>query len=139
VLLQVSVEVPPLATLNGEATNDRVGAAAAAACCTMTVAVAELVPPAPVHASEKLEFAVSGPTVRVPLAAFEPDHAPDATHPSAFVADQLRVVVAPLAIEVGFAVKDVTGAAAGAGGAVEPTCTVVLADVVPPGPAHCRV
>jgi hypothetical protein len=93
----------------------------------------------PYTPSEKLEFAVSGPTVRVPLAAFEPDHAPDATHPSAFVADQVRVDVPPLAIDVGVAANDVTGAAADAGGAVEPTCTVVLADVVPPGPAHCRV
>jgi len=98
VLLQVSVEVPPLVTLNGEPANDKVGAAA---CCTRTVAVAELVPPVPVHASEKLEFAVSGPTLRVPLAAFEPDHAPDATHPSASVADQVRVAVAPLVIDVG--------------------------------------
>jgi len=135
VLLQVSVDVPPLATLNGEAANDRVGAAA---CCTVTIAVAELVPPAPVHPSEKLELAVSGPTVRVPLAAFEPDHAPDATHPSAFVADQLRVDVAPLVIDVGFAVNDVTGAVADVV-VVEPTCTVAVADDVPPGPTHCRV
>ena len=50
VLLQVSVELPPLATLNGDAAKFSVGAAAA--CCTSTVAVAELEPPAPVHASE---------------------------------------------------------------------------------------
>ncbi len=135
VLLQVSVEVPPLVTLNGEAANDRVGAAA----CTVTVAVAVLVPPAPVHASEKLEFAVNGPTLRLPLTGFEPDHAPDATHPSAFVADQVRVDVPPLAIDVGVAVNEVTGADADAEGAVEPTCTVVLTEVVPPGPIHCSV
>jgi hypothetical protein len=136
VLLQVSVEVLPLVTLNGEATNDRAGAAAC--CTTTTVAVAELVPPAPVHANEKLELAVSGPTVSVPLAGFEPDHAPDATHPSAFVADQVRVDVPPLAIDVGAAARDVTGTVAEVEG-VEPTCTVVFADDVPPGPTHCRL
>jgi len=137
VLLQVSVEVSPLVTANGAAVNDSVGAAAA--CCTATVAVAELVPPGPVHASEKLEFAVSGPTFRVPLAAFAPDHAPDAMHPSASVADHFRLDVPPLTIEVGVAVNDVTGTVCDVGGTVAPTCTVVVAEVVPPEPTHCRV
>ena len=50
VLLHVKVELPPLATLKGDAAKDRVGAAEG--CWTKTVAVAELVPPGPVQASE---------------------------------------------------------------------------------------
>jgi hypothetical protein len=49
VLLHVSVELAPLATLAGAAESVKVGAAAG--CCTITVALAELVPPSPVHAS----------------------------------------------------------------------------------------
>jgi hypothetical protein len=48
--LHVNVELPPLATLSGDAASVSVGAAAGA--CTKTVAVAELLPPTPVHASE---------------------------------------------------------------------------------------
>ena len=108
------MELAPLATLRGDAAKDSVGAAAG--CRTMTVVVAELDPPAPVHARAKLEFALSGPTVCVPRVAFAPDHAPDATHELALVADQVSVDVPPAAMDVGLAVSEVTGADGGVTG-----------------------
>jgi hypothetical protein len=118
VLLQAKVELPPLATLSGDAENVSVGAAAGA--CTITVTLADPLPPVPVHESEKVEFADSGPTLCVPLTALVPDHPPDAVQLVAFVADHVSVEEPPIATEVGLAVKVVTGAAGG-GGAVLPT------------------
>jgi len=61
VLLHVSVELPPLATLKGEALNVSVGAAAG--CCTTTAALAELEPPAPVQERENVALVESGPVL----------------------------------------------------------------------------
>ena len=137
VALHVNVDVAPLATFDGDAPNESVGAGTVAACCNVTVAVAELVPPAPLHANEKFEFEVNGPTVCVPLEAFDPDHAPDAAHVSASVADHVSVAVSPLATVVGFAVNEMTGTRDPEG--VKTTCTVVEAVVVPPEPTHWSV
>lgn len=60
-----------------------------------------------------------------------PDHAPDATHEEAFVADHVRVALEPLTTALGPALKVTVG------GGVE---TVTVADCValPPGPEHLR-
>jgi hypothetical protein len=54
---QVKVELPPLATLVGLALKETLGAEAAE---TVTVAVCEAVPPAPLHESVYLVVAVNG-------------------------------------------------------------------------------
>ena len=62
-----------------------------------------------------------------PLAALVPDHAPDAVHEVAFVADQDRVELPPLATVLGLADKVTTGA----GGVTE---TVADCVALPPPP-----
>jgi hypothetical protein len=134
-LVQVSVELPPLETLSGDAAKDSVGADAG--CWTITVAVAEPEPPAPLQARAKVEFAVNGPTLCDPLVALAPDHAPDAAQEVASVADHVSVDVPPAAIDAGLAVKVVTGDAGGATGGVNvATSAVACADVVPPNPTQ---
>jgi hypothetical protein len=140
-LLQVSVELLPLATLVGDAANDNVGAAVG--CCTTTAALAEPVPPVPVQERVNVEFADSGPTLCVPFVAFDPDHAPDAVQLVALVADQVSFDDAPAATDVGFALNVTTGAPGGGGVVVGgvvvvPTSTVVLDEAVPPKPTHAR-
>ncbi len=67
-----------------------------------------------------------------PLVALVPDHAPDATHDVALVADQLRVEALPLTTVLGAAARVTVGAAA---------LTETLADWValPPAPVHVNV
>jgi hypothetical protein len=130
-LLHVSVELSPLATLVGDTLNVSVGAAAG--CCTVTVAVAEFDPPVPLQLSAKLEFAFNGPTLCVPLVALLPDHAPDAVHDVASVADHVNVLEPPLITLVGLAVSVVAGIL---GACAAPTWTSVEPVVVPPRPVQ---
>jgi hypothetical protein len=62
-----------------------------------------------------------------PLVALVPDHAPEAVHEVAFVADQVSVELAPLATVLGLADKVTTGA----GGVTE---TVADWFALPPPP-----
>ena len=55
---------------------------------------------------------VSAPVDCVPVTAFAPDQAPEATHEVAFVADQVRVALLPLLIALGPALSMTVGAAA---------------------------
>ena len=78
--LQVSIDVPPAATLVGEAASIATGAGGGSE-LTVTVALTvALVPPGPEHVSEKVEFAASAPVLFEPLAASCPLQPPVAAH-----------------------------------------------------------
>ena len=63
---------------------------------TFTVAVAgALVPPAPEQVNENVEFTVSAPVVREPLAASAPLQPPAAVHAVAWADDQVSVEAPP--------------------------------------------
>ncbi len=55
----------------------------------------ELVPPGPVHETERVVVWLSGPTACDPASARGPDHPPLAVHVVAFVEDQVTVTDAP--------------------------------------------
>jgi hypothetical protein len=77
--LQVSVDEPPVATLEGEALTLAVGAAGKGLTVT-DAAAAGLVPPGPEQVNEKVELAVSAPVLCEPLAASVPLQLPAARH-----------------------------------------------------------
>ncbi len=132
VLLQVSVELPPLTTTVGLADNVIVGGAGALATATETELW--ISPPAPLQMSEYELGADKAPVDSEPLLALVPDQAPLAVHCVAFAADHDRVLAAPVATLSGFAVNDKVGAA---GGAV--TVTVTDRVIEPPAPVHVRL
>ena len=67
----------------------------------------------------------------VPPVALEPDQAPEAVHEVAFVVDQLRVELLPLAMELGLAARLTVGAEA-----AEVTETVATWVALPPVPVQ---
>jgi len=69
VVVQVSVEVPPVATLVGFAVNDTVGDGGIAVTVTLAVAAAGVVPLAPAQVRVKLASAVNALLVTLPLIA----------------------------------------------------------------------
>jgi hypothetical protein len=75
---------------------------------------------------------VSAPVDWVPLADFAPDHAPEAAHDVAFVADQVNVALLPLLIALGPTLSETAGAAAF-------TETVADCAAVPPAPVQVSV
>jgi hypothetical protein len=131
---QVNVAAPPLATLVGSALSDSVGAGGGGGVlCTETVTDCDAVPPAPLHESENVLLAVSGPVVSEPAVALTPDHAPDARHEVASLDVHISVAAAPLGTLIGLALSDTDGAAGG--GAVS---TLIVTDLVsaPPRLVH---
>lgn len=122
---QVSVELPPAATLLGLALKDTVGGV------TVTDTVAELraVPPSPVQVSTNLVVALNGTVVWLPLVGCAPVQPFDALQVLAFVEDHVSVEVLPLLMVVGFAAIVTTGAGA---------LTVTVADwaALPPAPVQ---
>jgi hypothetical protein len=66
-----------------------------------------------------------------PLAAFEPDQAPEAVQEVAFVVDQLKVELPPLTMELGLAARLTVGAGVG-----EVTETVAAWIALPPLPVQ---
>ena len=68
-----------------------------------------------------------------PLVAWAPDQPPEAAQEVAFVADQLKVELPPLAMELGLAARLTVGA-----GAAEVTETVAAWVALPPAPVHVR-
>jgi hypothetical protein len=76
-------------------------------------------------------LAVKAPVDCVPLVALEPDQAPEAVHEVAFVVDQLRVELLPLAMELGLAARLTVGAGVG-----EVTETVAAWVALPPAPVQ---
>jgi hypothetical protein len=106
--LQVSVELPPLATEVGLAVSVTVGAGVALPTVTVTEATL-LVSPAPRQLSEYEVVAVSAPVLWVPLVASVPLHPPEAVQEVALVELQVSVVAPPLVIEVCSALSDAVG------------------------------
>lgn len=77
-------------------------------------------------------MAVRAPVDRDPLRPGAPDHAPEAAHDVALVADQVSVELLPLAIVLGLAAKPMVGA-----GWV--TDTVADCAALPPVPVQVSV
>ena len=103
---QVSVELAPLATDPGAALSVMPGGGGA----TLIVMDCVVEPPEPVHVSENDVPLVSGAVDCEPLSDMEPLQPPAAAQLDAPVLLQLSVVVAPLAIEAGFALSVTCGA-----------------------------
>ncbi|MEQ9564084.1 MAG: hypothetical protein RLN69_16305 [Woeseiaceae bacterium] len=109
VLLQVSVDVPPLTILAGVAVSITVGAGAAGVTATVALAAAE--PPAPEQLKMKLVVAVNAP-VEIPttlLVDCGPLQPPEAVHVVASVLLQVSVDVPPLTILAGVALRLTVG------------------------------
>ncbi len=127
--LQDSTEVPPLATLVGDAVNVALGVAT-----TVTAAVAGvLVPPAPVQVNEYVLLAVSAPVLWLPLVETLPVQSPEAVQAVAFVELQVSVAELPVVTDVGVTLKFAVGT--GFVGMLIATVTGV-ALLVPPGPVQ---
>jgi hypothetical protein len=110
VLLQVSVDVPPLTILAGVAVSITVGTGAAGVTTTVVRASAE--PPAPEQLKVKPVVDVSAP-VETPTALLVdcgPLQPPEAVHVVASVLLQVSVDVSPLTILAGVAVSITVGA-----------------------------
>ncbi len=124
--LHVSIEVPPVTTTVGYATNVAVG-------MTLTRTVdGPLVPPVPVHVTAYEVGIAIAPVDCVPLVTLVPLQPPEAVHEVAFVEFQVSVEEPPLATVVGFAVSVTVGAGI--------TTTVAPATLlVPPVPLHVKV
>lgn len=125
---QVSVELPPLATLLGLALKETVGAVTV----TDTVAEFDAVPPAPVQARMNCVVALNATVVWLPLVASVPVHPPEAVQDVALVADHVNVEVLPLLTVLGLAAIVTTGA-----GVV--TETVADCVALPPAPVQVSV
>ena len=125
---QVSVDVPPLATLVGLALSETVGTEGAE---TVTVADCDAEPPAPVQVSVNFVVAVSAAVACVPAVGCVPLQPPEAEHVVALVADQVSADVAPLLTVAGFAARATAGA-----GVV--TDTVADCAALPPLPLQVR-
>jgi len=125
---QVSVELPPVATLVGLALIVTVGAGVV----TVTVADCAALPPVPVQVSVYLVVAVSGAVVWEPLTASAPLQPPEAVHEVALVDDHVKVEVAPLATVLGFELIVTVGA-----GVV--IVTVADCAALPPAPVQVSV
>jgi hypothetical protein len=76
---------------------------------------------------------LSAPVDWEPLVAWVPDQPPEAVQEVAFVADQLKVELLPLTMELGLAARLTVGA-----GAAEVTETVAAWAALPPAPVHVR-
>jgi hypothetical protein len=128
VLVQLSVEEPPLVTVVGVAFSDTVGGVGPAA--TVTVTDCAAVPPAPVQVSVNVVVAASPDRASEPVRVLLPVHPPDAVQAVALTDDQFSVAEPPLATVVGVAVSVTEGAAS--------CVTVTFTDCVvsPPAPVH---
>jgi hypothetical protein len=134
VLLQVSVDVPPLTILAGVAVSITVGTGAAGVTTTVVLASAE--PPAQEQIKVKPVVDVIAP-VETPTALLVdcgPLQPPEAVHVVASVLLHVSVDVPPLTILAGVAVSITVGA-----GAAGVTTTVVLEAPEPPGPEQLKV
>ena len=126
----VRLLVPPLATEVGDADSDTVGVAEV----TVTDAVRCVVPPAPVQLSVYEALADNVPVPCEPEVAFEPLQLPDAVHDVAFDELHDKVLLPPLATDVGDADSETVGA-----GVAAVTVTDALRCVVPPAPLQLSV
>jgi hypothetical protein len=124
---QVSVELVPLATVLGLAPSLTEGAGGA----TETVTDCAAFPPRPAQVNVKVESAISGVVVCVPLTFLVPDQAPEAAQVVVLLLVQVRVEVLAVLIVLGLAVSVTAGSN---------VVTVTVADWVaePPGPEQVR-
>jgi hypothetical protein len=127
--VQVRVDAPPLATLEGLALKDTVGAGGVE---TVTVVDCAAEPPVPVQVRVNFEVAVRAAVVWEPAVAFEPLQPPEAVQAVALVDDQVNADVAPLLTVAGFAVRVTAGA-----GVV--TDTIADCAALPPLPLQVSV
>jgi hypothetical protein len=126
---QVSDDEPPVETDAGLAEMEMEGATLG---CTVTTAVPEAVPPAPLQLSENEEVVVNAPVDCVPLVGLGPAQPPEAVHSVAPVADHVSVDASPSIIGLGLAVMVTVGAAV-------LTLTDALAVALPPAPEQVSV
>jgi hypothetical protein len=127
--VHVRVELEPLVMVLGLALKLTVALGFA---LTVTVADCAALPPAPVHVRANVEVAVSAPVDCEPVTDFAPDHAPEAVHEVASVADQFKVALLPLVIALGPTLSVTVGAFA-------LTVTVALCIALPPDPVQLNV
>ena len=125
---QLSVVLPPAATVLGFALSWIVGPAAAVD--TVTDWVAD--PPSPVQASVNVAAVLIGPLDCEPLGLRLPDQAPEAEQRVALTLDQVSVELPPGGTVLGLALSLISGAA---------LVTVTIADWVlwPPGPTQLKL
>jgi hypothetical protein len=103
---QVNVELPPPATVLGLALSATVGCGAD----TETVADCAADPPAPVQVNVYIVVAVRVDVACEPLIAWLPLQPPEAVQEVAFVDDQDKVELKPLATVLGLALRVTVGA-----------------------------
>jgi len=125
---QERADAAPLLTVLGFALSVTVGSGVV----TVTVADCEALPPLPLQVRVKVESALSAPLDTEPFRGSLPDHEPEAEHDVALADDQLSVVLFPLTMVLGAALKVTVGA-----GEVTETVTDWLA--LPPVPVQVSV
>jgi hypothetical protein len=103
---QERVDAAPLLTVLGFALSETVGSGIV----TVTLADCEALPPLPLQVRVKVESALSAPLDAEPFRGSLPDHEPEAAHDVAWVDDQLSVVLFPLTMVLGAALKVTVGA-----------------------------
>jgi hypothetical protein len=133
-LVHESRELPPNATLVGDALNDRLGAGID---CAVTVTLSDALPPSPVHVSVNVVAVSIAPVDAEPTVGLEPVQPPLAMHDVALALVHDSVVDCPCTTVALLAVRSTVGAA-GAGGASFTVTRTVLREV-PPSPVHLSV
>jgi hypothetical protein len=119
----------PLATVLGLALRLTVALGCA---LTVTVADCAALPPAPLQVKVYVALAVRAPVDCEPLTGLLPDHAPEAEHEVALLADQFNVALPPLAIALGPTLRMTLGAG-------DFTVTTAVCAALPPGPVQVNV
>ncbi|HZE11794.1 MAG TPA: hypothetical protein VE034_09465, partial [Burkholderiales bacterium] len=104
--IHARLDALPLATVIGFAVNVSVGGGVV----TVTVTEREIGPPGPVQSRLNVLSTVSATVDCVPLAAWAPDHAPEAVQLVTFVPIHARLDALPLGTVIGFAVNVSVGA-----------------------------
>jgi hypothetical protein len=125
----VKVELPPLATVLGLALRVTVAVFFG---LTVTVVDCTALPPVPLQVNVYVELAERAPVDCEPLMDLLPEHAPEAVHEVAFVADHVRVELLPLITELGLAPNVIVGAG-------DFTDTLADCAALPPAPVQVRV
>ncbi len=131
-LVQLSVADPPWLSTGGVAVRLRVGAGVTGV--TLTVVFCEAVPPAPLHAIEKVVVCARAAVGCDPEIDLVPVQPPDAVHEVAFVEDHVKVDVPPCATWAGVAERATVGT-----GGTALTATVAVRVIEPPAPVQLSV
>jgi len=124
--VQVSVALSPSLIWVAELARLTLGAVGVS---TVTLAVANALPPGPEQSRRNVELLESGPTVRVPETDRVPLQPPLAVHDVALLDDQVTWTASPASTWLGLALKVTSGR----------RLTVALAVAEPPAPLQVRV